>query len=72
MNPVRSGLPAHGEKVLTACGGVVEYAADTPRVRYQDRWLYFCLPDCRIRFKLNPAASCLAENLSGEDQQRNS
>lgn len=69
MRSTSPTLPAHGDKVMTACGGVVEFTADTLRTLYQNRWLFFCLPDCRARFERNPADSCLTDNLPRQDGQ---
>lgn len=41
MRSAVPGLPAEGEKVTTACGGAIEFTADTPRTLFQNRWLFF-------------------------------
>lgn len=69
MRSAGPGLPAEGEKVTTACGGAIEFTADTPRTLFQNRWLFFCLPDCRARFERNPADSCLVDHQTLPDDQ---
>lgn len=67
MRQVEPHLPALGEEVMTACGGIVEYTGDTPCAWYQDGWIFFCSQECRERFERNPAESCLVENFSGKE-----
>ncbi len=53
--------------VRTACGGVIQYAANTPCIQYQGEVVYFCLPVCEEDFDRDPRSSCLAARiLSGK------
>lgn len=62
MNPAE-GQPAGqtGVEVVTACGGRIVLAEDTPRSIYQGKTVYFCLLQCRAKFESDPLSSCLAE-----------
>lgn len=72
MSP-KAALNCVGEKVKfgtpvrTACGGVVQYARDTPCVLYKGEVVYFCLPICLEDYERDPISSCLAARiLSGK------
>lgn len=53
-------LPMRGEIVITACGGRINYTADTPWVLFKGQPLYFCLPICKTDYQNDPYDSCLA------------
>jgi len=56
--PVAAGTP-----VRTACKGITLYAPGIPCAEYRDQAVYFCLPECKRDFELNPVSSCLASRL---------
>jgi YHS domain-containing protein len=60
-------LPAPGQVVQTACGGLVKFSPETPRSPYKGRWLYFCLPICQHNFHQDATSSCLSEETNGEN-----
>ena len=68
MSP-KSSLNCAGEKVKfgtpvrTACGGVVQYARDTPCTLYKGEVVYFCLAACREDYERDPLSSCLAARI---------
>jgi len=62
QGPQEPPVPAAGSPVLTACGGQIQYAKDTPTAIFRGRRVYFCLPACREGFERDPATSCLADD----------
>ena len=68
-NRPKSGVNCAGETikldtpVRTACGGVVQYALDTPCVLYNGQVVYFCLPICKDDYEADPLSSCLAARI---------
>ncbi|OGO41631.1 MAG: hypothetical protein A2W36_06725 [Chloroflexi bacterium RBG_16_58_14] len=57
-------LPHPGSEVNTACGGKTHISPYTPRVVYNGKWVFFCLPTCKQEFDRDPAFSCLAEQIA--------
>jgi hypothetical protein len=60
-------LPLPGREVRTACGGLAKFAPDSPRILYNERWVFFCLPVCQQEFKQNPATSCYGPQIVSEE-----
>ncbi len=55
--------PMPGKIVITACGGRINYTADTPWALFQGQPVYFCLPICKTDYEDDPFTSCLASRL---------
>jgi hypothetical protein len=55
--------PEIGAIVITACGGRVNYSADTPCDVFRGETVYFCLPICKKDYQNDPFTSCLASRL---------
>jgi YHS domain-containing protein len=71
MNPAPENsalppLPAIGEPVITACGSVIRYRADTAWTVYRGQRVYFCLPACLSDYERDPLNSCMAFRLLSE------
>jgi hypothetical protein len=68
MSP-KSSLNCRGEKVnlgtpvRTACGGVIQYAEDTPCTLFKGEAVYFCLSACKEDYERDPLSSCLAARI---------
>ncbi len=54
-------LPHPGSRILTACGGPALFSESTPRVVFQGKWAFFCLPGCVTVYEQDPLQSCLAD-----------
>ncbi len=46
--------PREGEDVKVACGGVMQFRADTPWAIYRDAVVAFCTPACKREFEKDP------------------
>jgi hypothetical protein len=55
--------PEQGAFVITACGGRINYSADTPCDLFRGETVYFCLPICKTDYQNDPLTSCLASRL---------
>jgi hypothetical protein len=55
--------PERGAIVITACGGRINYSADTPCDLFRGETVYFCLPICKTDYQNDPFTSCLASRL---------
>jgi hypothetical protein len=52
-----------GAVVVAACGGRINYTADTPCDLFRGETVYFCLPICKTDYQNDPLTSCLASRL---------
>jgi hypothetical protein len=64
----KTGQPAIGSVVSTACGGLLRLDANTPQSIFHDRRIYFCLPSCKESFDQDPKTSCLVCNPLFEEE----
>ncbi len=63
----KPNFPLKGSEITTACGGIEQFSAETPRVLYKAEWIFFCTPACQEEFIQNPDASCLTSHTAAED-----
>ena len=49
--------------VITACGGRINYSADTPCDLFHGEPVFFCLSICKTDYQNDPHTSCLAARL---------
>lgn len=54
---------AEGTFVRTACNSVTPFFLGMPCAVYRSEAIYFCLPECKRDFEIDPAASCLASRI---------
>lgn len=59
-------LPIIGSEIKTACGDTDNFAANTPRALYKDKWIFFCTPLCQQEFLEDPGSSCYSNQIENE------
>ncbi|MGW8224560.1 MAG: hypothetical protein ACWGOY_02440 [Anaerolineales bacterium] len=52
-------LPVVGSQIITACGSVERFLAETPHALHEGQWIFFCTPTCMREFVQDPDNSCL-------------